>query len=62
MKKLFTFILFVISINSGFSQILPLPSRLTTAQNGTQIISTLTPLSLTAREDTIFWQIINRIN
>ena len=59
MKKLFTFILFVISINSGFSQILPLPSRLTTAQNGTQIISTLTPLSLTAREDTIFWQIIN---
>lgn len=62
MKKLHTLILFAIlffPIFSAYSQTLPLPTRSISAPNGTQIISTLTTLSLTAREDTIFSQIIS---
>lgn len=63
MKKIrfifyYTFLLLTLS-SSLYSQTLNLPVRSILAKNGTQIIATLTPLSLTAREDTIFSQIIS---
>ncbi|MBI5539955.1 MAG: T9SS type A sorting domain-containing protein [Bacteroidia bacterium] len=63
MKKIrfifyYTFLLLTLS-SSLYSQTLNLPTRSILAKNGTQIIATLTPLSLTAREDTIFSQIIS---
>lgn len=56
MRKCFTFLFIFLSLYS-FSQTLPLPSREPQALNGTQIIAKLSPLSLTAREDTIFSEI-----
>lgn len=56
MKRWFI-LLFVITYTHSFSQTLPLPPRETQALNGTQIIAKLSPLSLTAREDTIFNEI-----
>ncbi|NSW45189.1 MAG: T9SS type A sorting domain-containing protein [Bacteroidales bacterium] len=58
MRKWFTFIVVFSSIYS-FSQTLPLPARNPQALNGSQIVAKLTPLSLTAREDTIFNEIKN---
>lgn len=56
----FSLLLFVLLFSFPlFSQTLNLPPRQTSSPNGTQIISILTPLSLTAREDTIFSQIIS---
>ncbi|HOU97718.1 MAG TPA: T9SS type A sorting domain-containing protein [Bacteroidales bacterium] len=56
MKVWFTLFILFLSFFS-FSQTLPLPPRNPLALNGTQIISKLIPLSLTAREDTIFSEI-----
>ncbi len=61
--KIFNLIIifcFIITTNTfkAESQTLNLPPRINNAPNGTQIITILTPLSLTAREDTIFNQII----
>jgi len=52
---------FLVLFNSGvaFSQTLQLPVRLPGALNGSQVISMLTPLSLTAREDSIFAQVVS---
>lgn len=58
MRKFLLFLCFI-SYLSAFSQTLPLPSRSPQALNGTQIVTKLTPLGLTAREDTIFSQIIS---
>lgn len=63
MKKILyilNYIFLFITLSSNlYSQTLNLPVRSISSKNGTQIISTLAPLSLTAREDTIFAQIIS---
>ncbi len=58
MRYLITLFTFLFSA-SLFSQTLNPPPRQTASPNGTQIISILTPLTLTAREDTIFAQVIS---
>ncbi len=63
MKKLSLIFLFTIVFTTLAiilrSQTLNLPPRISSASNGSQIINTLIPLSLTTREDTIFSKIIN---
>ncbi len=54
------FIIFIILLsNISFSQILNLPARNNSLQNGTQVISSITNLSLQDRENYIFNEVIN---
>lgn len=57
MKLLFLAISILVFLTAE-GQILQIPSRPPAALSGSQVISVLTPLSLTAREDSIFSQVV----
>ncbi len=59
MKYIFIIITISIITSLSFSQTLNLPPRNSTAQNGTQIIASITNLSLNDRENYIFSEILN---
>jgi hypothetical protein len=59
MKTIYTLLFITIFfIPALYSQTLHVPPRSSNSLNGTQVISMLTPLSLTAREDSIFNNVI----
>ncbi len=58
MKRNYLIVIFITVFTIPLvSQTLNLPARNSSAYNGTQVISLLTPLSLTTREDSIFLQV-----